>query len=96
MSAGVTGHQSAGAVSTRPTIGGAGFRLRQRSMTVVLIDDLRLARYAARNENFVLVVREPHNGLDAPQARPPARSGDRGAPASDGVGGSAGAEPPGI
>src|SRR5436190_6941298 len=39
-----------------------------------------LARYAARSENFVLVVGEPHNGLGAPQARPPERSGDRGAP----------------
>src|ERR687887_613791 len=56
---------------------------------------MELARYAARNENFVLVVREPHNGPGAPQARPPARSGDRGAPASGGVGGSAGAKPPG-
>src|SRR5919198_1944601 len=44
--------------------------------------------------NFVLVVREPHNGLGAPQARPPARSGDRGAPASDGVGGPRGRSPP--
>src|ERR671931_1335252 len=41
------------------------------------------ARYAARNVNCVLVVREPHNGLGAPQARPPARSGDRGTPPFD-------------
>src|SRR5881394_3785288 len=34
----------------------------------------------ARSENFVLVVGEPHNGPGAPQARPPERSGDRGAP----------------
>src|SRR5204863_3800700 len=40
----------------------------------------RLARYAARSENFVLVAGEPHNGPGAPQARPPERSGDRGAP----------------
>src|SRR5947207_15083358 len=39
-----------------------------------------LARYAARSENFVLVVGQPHNGPGAPQARPPERSGDRGAP----------------
>src|SRR5881394_4568380 len=39
-----------------------------------------LARYAARSENFVLVAGEPHNGLGAPQARPPERSGDRRAP----------------
>src|SRR5204862_2635147 len=39
-----------------------------------------LTRYAARSENFVLVVGEPHNGPGAPQARPPERSGDRGAP----------------
>ena len=32
-----------------------------------------LARYAARNENFVLVCREPHNGPGAPRARPPER-----------------------
>ena len=29
-----------------------------------------VGRYAARNENFVLVASEPHNGLGAPKARP--------------------------
>jgi general secretion pathway protein G len=32
-----------------------------------------LARYAARNENFVLVCVERHNALGAPKARPPER-----------------------
>jgi hypothetical protein len=37
----------------------------------------------------------PHDGPGAPQARPPKRRGNRGDPASEGVGGSAGAKPPG-
>jgi len=52
--------------------------------------------YAARNENFVLVPGELHNGLGAPGARPPERSGAFGVPASDGDGGSGGAKPPGL
>jgi copper homeostasis protein len=38
----------------------------------------------------------PHNGLSAPKARPPERSGVFGVPASDGDGGSGGAKPPGL
>jgi general secretion pathway protein G len=55
-----------------------------------------LARYAARNENFVLVCVERHNALGAPKARPPERSGACGVPASDGDRGSGGAKPPGL
>ena len=39
-----------------------------------------LVRYAARNENFVRVVDEPHNGLGAPRARPAGAERGEGAP----------------
>jgi hypothetical protein len=52
------------------------------------------ARHAIRNVNFVLVVREPHDGLGAPRARPPERSGAMG-PRERRRGGAAGAKPPG-
>ena len=56
----------------------------------------RLVRYADRNANFVRVA-GAHNGLEARHRRaPPERSGAFGAPASDGVGGSGGAKPPGL
>jgi mono/diheme cytochrome c family protein len=54
------------------------------------------ARYAARNENRVLVTGEPHSGLGAPWARPAGAERGEGAPASDGDGGSGGAKPPGL
>src|SRR3990170_4303058 len=44
---------------------------------------------------ILYALRRAQNGLGAPRARPRERSGDHGAPASERVGGSAGAEPPG-
>jgi hypothetical protein len=48
---------------------------------------------AARSENVVLVYCWP-DGLGAPRARPPERSGDRGAPRAAAKGGSRGRSPP--
>jgi hypothetical protein len=62
----------------------SSFQLRARERVLF---SLPLARYAARDESFVLVAGESHNGPGAPRARPPERSG-HGAPASDGDGGS--------
>ena len=54
-----------------------------------------IVRNEPRDEDLRLVSGEPHHGLGALQARPAGAERGEGVPASDGVGGSGGAKPPG-